>query len=110
MYIAYNIGHKGMSKKEGKKKHKQHLTGVLDIARSGVGYVIVEGIEKDILIKPHDINKAFHGDTVRVKVKEAHGNRVEGSIDEIVERKQTEFIGNIEVSENFAFFRPDTQK
>ena len=35
-----------MSKKEGKKKHKHELiTGVLDVARSGMGYVIAEGFE-----------------------------------------------------------------
>jgi len=100
-----------MSKKEGKKKHKHELiTGVLDVARSGMGYVVAEGFEKDIVIKRHEMNRAFHGDKVRVKIRDIKGKRIEGSIEEIVDRKQTEFIGDIEVNENFAFFKADSQR
>ncbi len=100
-----------MSKKTGKKKPAAVVKGTLEITRSGMGYVIVEGREKDLLVRPHDFNKALDGDIVRVKVKDSHGGkRVEGVIEEVVERKQTEFIGNIHVSENFAFFTPDSQK
>lgn len=99
-----------MSKKTGKKKPAPLVKGTLDITRSGMGYVIAEGRDKDVLVRPQDFNKAMHGDTVRVKIKESNGRRVEGVIAEVVERKQTEFIGNIEVSENFAFFKPDSQK
>ena len=101
-----------MSKKTGKKKPVPLVKGTLEITRSGMGYVIVEGREKDLLVRPQDFNKALDGDTVRVKVKDARGGgkRVEGVIEEVVERKQTEFIGNIKVSENFAFFTVDSQK
>ena len=101
-----------MSKKAGKKKHnKQHLvTGRLDITRSGIGYVIVEGVEKDVFIRPHDFGKAFHGDIVRISIKETRGKRLEGKVEEVVERKQIEFIGNIDINENFAFFTADSQK
>jgi ribonuclease R len=99
-----------MSKKTGKKRSPVLVKGKLEITRSGMGYVIVEGRDKDLLVKPQDFNKAMDGDTVRVKVKDTNGRRVEGVIEEIVERKQTEFIGNIQVHENFAFFTPDSQK
>src|SRR6185437_11755971 len=99
-----------MSKKSGKKKVAPLVKGVLEITRSGMGYVIVEGREKDLLVRPHDFNRGMDGDTVRVKIKDTNGTRVEGVIAEIVERKQTEFIGNIQVNENFAFFSPDSQK
>ncbi len=99
-----------MSKKTGKKKPAPSVKGKLDITRSGIGYVIVEGREKDLLVRPQDFNKAMHGDTVMVKLKGENGKRAEGVVEEVVERKQTEFIGNIEVHENFAFFRPDSQK
>jgi len=101
-------------KKDKKRKHdkgeKHLIKGVIDITRSGMGYVTVEGQDKDILIRPNDIKNAFHGDTVRVKVNDDYGKRMEGKVAEVVQRKQTEFIGNIEVSENFAFFRPDSQR
>ncbi|MBL0146350.1 MAG: ribonuclease R [Chitinophagaceae bacterium] len=95
-----------------KTTHTQLLKGVLDISRSGMGFVMVEGQEKDIKIKPNDFNRAFHGDTVRVQVdKHSVGNmRQEGKVVEVVERKQKEFIGNISVSKAFAFFTPDSEK
>jgi ribonuclease R len=99
-----------MSKKTGKKKPAPLVKGKLDITRSGMGYVIAEGREKDVLVRPQDFNKAMHGDTVMVKLKDSNGKRAEGAVEEVIERKQTEFIGNIEVHENFAFFNPDSQK
>ena len=99
-----------MSKKTGKKKQDALVKGVLDITRSGIGYVIAEGRDNDVLVKPNDFNKAMHGDTVMVRLKQSNGRRTEGVIEEIVERKQTEFIGDIDVKENFAFFKPDSQK
>lgn len=99
-----------MSKKTGKKKPLPLVKGILDITRSGMGYVIAEGRDKDVLVRPQDFNKALHGDTVRVKIKDSNGKRAEGVIEEVVSRKQTEFIGNIEVHDNFAFFKPDSQK
>ena len=89
-----------------KSSQVQVLKGRLDISRSGMGFVIVEGREKDIMIKPNDFGKAFHGDTVRVQVAKdaAKGRRVEGKVMDVAERKQTEFIGNVEVNKNIAFF------
>jgi len=99
-----------MSKKTGKKKPTPSVKGKLEITRSGMGYVIVEGREKDLLVRPQDFNKAMDGDIVRVKIKDTNGKRVEGVIEQVLERKQSEFIGNINVSENFAFFIPDSPK
>ena len=99
-----------MSKKTGRKKPSPLVKGVLDITRSGIGYVIAEGRDKDVLVRPNDFNRAMHGDTVRVKLKESNGRRSEGVIEDVVERKQIEFIGDIEVHENFAFFKADSQK
>ena len=99
-----------MSKKTGKKKAAHSIQGTLDITRSGMGYVIAEGRDQDVLVRPHDFNKAMHGDTVRVKIKEGNGKRAEGVVEDVLVRKQTEFIGNIEISEHFAFFKPDSDK
>ena len=99
-----------MSKKTGKKKQDPLVKGVLDITRSGIGYVIAEGRDNDVLVRPNDFNKAMHGDTVRVKLKQSNGRRIEGVVEEVVERKQTEFIGDIQVNENFAFFKANSQK
>ena len=58
-----------MAKKTQKhKKEKSHnsYVGLLDITRSGMGYVVVEGLQKDILVRPSDFNRAFHGDKVKI--------------------------------------------
>ncbi|MBS1735981.1 MAG: ribonuclease R [Bacteroidetes bacterium] len=99
-----------MSKKTGKKKPVPLLKGVLDITRSGMGYLVAEGREEDVLIRPQDFNRAMDGDTVRVKLKEHKHKRAEGEVSEIISRKQTEFIGSMDVSDSFAFFKPDSQK
>jgi ribonuclease R len=94
------------SKKAGKKKERQldEYKGVIEITRSGMGFVIVPGLETDILVKPNDFNTALHGDTVRVRVNpERGGRRMQGVVTEVLERKQTEFVGRIEMSKGFAF-------
>ncbi|HNU89220.1 MAG TPA: ribonuclease R [Ferruginibacter sp.] len=106
-----------MSKNKRNKDKKRSsqveiIKGRLDISRSGMGFVIADGVEKDIMVRPNDFNRAFHGDLVRVQVNKglSKDKRAEGKITEVVERKQTEFIGNIQKSKNFAFFIPATEK
>jgi len=96
------------SKKTKKKNPTADFKGTLDIARSGIGYVIVEGQPKDILVRPSDFNTAFHGDTVNVEVTSSKTNgRIEGRITEVISRKQTEFIGHIEIGKQQVFFVAD---
>ena len=104
------------TKKKEKGKHKApsagHYKGVLDITRSGIGYVMVENLENDILVRPADFNTALHGDTVRVAVggDGKQNKRLLGKVMEVVKRKQTEFLGRIEMGNGFAFFVPDSSK
>lgn len=96
--------------KEG--NHKNILKGKLDISRSGMGFVIVEGLEKDIMVKPNDFGKAFRGDTVRVQIPKHQipGKRVEGKIVDVAERVQKEFTGSMHISGKTAFFMPSGEK
>ncbi len=122
-----------MGRKDSKKKKKDKqsqrqkssydpaLKGVLDISRSGTGFVVVENMPIDIMVRPGDFGSAMHGDTVRVRVKESKSKdkRQKGVIVEVLQRKQTEFIGTLEMkkpnpgepaSRGFAFFIPDNDK
>jgi len=98
--------------KQGKMKmHTSEKIGTLDVTRSGIGYVIVENQDKDIFVRPQDFNHALHGDRVSVKVNRYNSSgRMEGEITAVVERKQTEFIGRLELSAEFGFFIPDKAK
>jgi ribonuclease R len=100
----------GKKSKEKRIQSEETYTGTLDITRSGMGFVIVENLQKDILVRPTDLNKAFHGDRVKVSVTRERGARSEGQVIEVLERKQTEFIGRIEVNRDFAFFIPETAR
>ncbi|MEY2596260.1 MAG: hypothetical protein RI965_1532 [Bacteroidota bacterium] len=107
-----------MPRKEKKKRNKEYkrqptlYKGRLEITRSGMGFVVVEGLEKDVIIRPNDFNKAFHGDLVRVEVTkgDAKSGRMQGVIVQVIERKQKQFVGVVEVNRDFAFFIPDTTK
>ncbi|MBL7764037.1 MAG: ribonuclease R, partial [Chitinophagaceae bacterium] len=102
------MGRKNASKKKKEKKHvtERDLKGVLDITRSGMGFVKVQDVEVDILVRPGDFNTALHGDIVRVRVnKFAEGKkRMQGVITEVIQRKRTEFIGTLQMNKGFAFF------
>ncbi len=107
-----------MSKKKSKQKQKQKSTaaqvlkGKLEITRSGMGYVVIDNGTGDVLVRPGDFMNALNGDIVRVKVIKENGRtgKKEGKITEVVTRRQTEFIGQLQLSTNFAFFVPDTDK
>ena len=94
------------SKKPGKKRQRDfdEYKGVLEITRSGMGFVVVPGLETDILVRPNDFNTALHGDTVRVEVNpEKTGRRLQGAVIDVLERKQLEFVGRLEMNKGFAF-------
>ncbi len=105
-------------KNKKKKKDKAEAqsadlyTGRLDVTRSGMGFVIVEGRDQDILVRPGDFNTALHGDTVRLRVvnNSARSGRWQGEVVEVTSRKQLEFLGHIEISASFAFFVADSDK
>ncbi len=101
-----------------KKKNKQAApdskvyTGKLEITRGGMGFVVVEGMDKDIMVKPDHLFTALNGDEVTVETRGFGNNnkRIEGIITDVVRRKQSEFSGRVEVHPHFAFVVPDSDK
>lgn len=71
-----------------------------------MGFVIVEDMDQDVMVKPNNTGKAFHGDTVLVEFEKPNGiaRRIEGRVVDVLERKQTEFLGHIEMTKSLAFF------
>ncbi|HVY75063.1 MAG TPA: hypothetical protein VG890_09550, partial [Puia sp.] len=94
------MGHKRNDKK--KKKQTDHLyRGVLEVTRSGMGFVISKSFGQDILVRPNDFNTAMHGDTVLVRITRGQPGmgRVQGEVEAVVERKQTDFAGHLEMGD-----------
>lgn len=93
----------------GKTIHK----GILEVTRSGLGYVIVEGLDKDVIVKRENLRHALNGDEVTVEVftrGKKFGARPEGVIVDIIRRKQSEFSGTLEVHKHYAFLIPDSER
>jgi ribonuclease R len=100
-------------KKPGKKRQRDfnQYKGTLEVTRSGMGFVVVTGLETDILVRPNDFNTAMHGDTVRVSVDpDKSGKRMQGTVVEVLERKQLEFVGKLQMNKGFAFFVSESDK
>lgn len=106
------MGLKNNKRKKEYKKEVQLYKGTFEITRSGIGFVVVAGLERDIIIRPNDFNKAFHGDLVRVEITKGdiRVGRLQGKIVQVVERKQKQFVGIVEVNKDFAFFIPISDK
>jgi ribonuclease R len=106
---------KQKNKKHGTTKNTQKslvVTGVLEITRSGLGYVVVNNGNGDVLVRQGNFDTALHGDTVSVKIikESATTKKKEGRIVDVIARRQTECVGHLQLSTNFAFFIPDTER
>ncbi|GKV69937.1 ribonuclease R [Sporosarcina sp. NCCP-2716] len=78
----------------------------------GFGFVTpeTEGMD-DIFIPPTEVNSAMNGDIVLVRVSSSsHGDRREGSIIRIAERKTTKVVGTYQDNRGFGFVIPDDKK
>jgi len=103
-----------MAKSKPPRKKRTIITtvkrGRIEFTKSGLAFVIVEGSEKDIMIKHGHSGNALDGDEVRVKLLETKKKgRQEGAVTEVITRKQTEFSGRVKVQNHFAFLIPDKQ-
>ncbi|RYY60684.1 MAG: VacB/RNase II family 3'-5' exoribonuclease, partial [Chitinophagaceae bacterium] len=95
-------GQRGGRPGGGSRTHSESdtYTGKLEVTRSGMGFVVVEGLDVDILVRPNDFNSALHGDKVRVAANPGHeGRRMQGTVVGVVERKQNEFIGTLHIND-----------
>lgn len=79
--------------------------GTVQITRSGMSFVIIEGQEKDIMVRQQNLNTALDGDEVAVSVIKQAKNRgrMEGVVTQIVTRKKSEFTGTLQVQVNKGF-------
>lgn len=97
-------------KKPGKdSSQKKTYKGTVDVTRSGMAFVAVEGLTTDILVKQKNLNTALDGDEVLVDVirQGRSMGRMEGHVTDVLKRKKTEFTGTIQLNKNFAFLVPE---
>ena len=88
------------------KGRKNYHVGELDLSGRGVGYIICEDFEEDVMIASNQFHKAFGGDTVKFYVYPSRGKkRKEAKIIEVVSRKRTQFVGTLHKKNGTLFVR-----
>lgn len=99
-------------------KDKNQAEGVIEIARNGHAYLIVESkkeFEGDLFIHKDNLGHALDGDKVNVSIvsdESGKGNGVQGIVNGIIKRKKIDFSGVVEISseKRHAFVRTSGQK
>ncbi|MEZ5042979.1 MAG: ribonuclease R [Saprospiraceae bacterium] len=82
--------------------------GKVDLTRTGAAYIIVPDLEHDIYVAAKHTKSAMHGDKVKVKAWLRHDRRkMEGEIEEILERARESFIGTIHLFPKHAIVTTD---
>jgi ribonuclease R len=113
--ILENLAKTGTIKEVNRGKFRYNgstntIEGVLEFTPRGAAYLLVENQDEDIYINPKNTQYAIHGDRVKVKTINSSGRRQEGKVVEIVAREREFVVGQISVSERFAFLRPDNMR
>ncbi|MGB0429574.1 MAG: ribonuclease R [Bacteroidia bacterium] len=90
---------------------KKALTGTLDMARTGVGFVMSDQFDQDIFIPAKHLKDALPGDTVEVNItKKGNNRRPEGTIEKVVKRARDLYVCTLQMHEKFAFGLPANKK
>ena len=85
-----------------------YATGKIDMTKSGSAYLISPDRDVDIFIQQSRLNRALHGDEVKVyMLAKRRDSEPQAEVVEIIKRNKTTFVGVVEVSPNFAFLIAD---
>lgn len=96
----------------GVPERMNHIRGKFIGHAKGFGFVApdIEGMD-DVFIPPHEVNGAMNGDIVLVRVSgDSSGDRREGAITRVAERKTTKVVGMYQDNKGFGFVVPDDKK
>ncbi|RMG87471.1 MAG: ribonuclease R, partial [Bacteroidetes bacterium] len=104
----YKLALRSGGGKNGRRKANSLVEGVVDMTRSGSGYIVVEGVEQDIFVSQKNMKSALHGDRVLVSVWIPRGRRKpEGEVVKILERASEQFMGTLWMHRRGAVVVPD---
>ncbi|MDR0953806.1 MAG: ribonuclease R [Rikenellaceae bacterium] len=109
--------HEGQVEQLGNGKYKfrtgggEALQGIVDMTSSGTLYVMIEGMDKDVMVEAKNSGHALNGDLVKVlPIRTRRNGQIEGEVVEIVKPSDKKYVGRIEISKQFAFVRIDNKK
>ncbi len=87
--------------------------GRVDHVNSQYGYVIIEELTEDIMVRTPELGGAWDGDRVRIQVNpgfKKRDGRKTGRVVEIIDRKATDFVGKLDLSGTYGFVIPNNKK
>jgi ribonuclease R len=102
--------------KSGKKgryqstQQRDEAEGTIDIIASGAGYVRLGPGKEDVYVHGRDVGMALHGDKVEVRISGSRGDKLEGKVLRVLERRRTEFVGVVHRYEGRLILVSDDQK
>ena len=88
------------------------VSGIIDINKSGHGYVKPDTDLDEIFIHRKNRLNTLHKDLVSVRIVKTKKNMLEGRVEHVLKRTNTKFIGKIKIKEGNenAFFIPNNRK
>ena len=73
------------------------VEGTVSANRAGYGFLRVEGFKDSVFLSPPQMRGVMHGDRLRVKVSRDATERWSGTVEEVLSRGVTAFLGTVEV-------------
>lgn len=94
------------------KERAGYVNGTIDMTQHGYAFLGSDELEQDVFIARSNLGRALDGDLVKVHIypKKKNDNRLSGEVIEIIERARETFVGIVEISKNYAFLLPDSNK
>lgn len=81
-------------------------TAKLETARDGRAWVQLEELGQEVPIDTREPLKAFHGDIVRIKIKDRKKGKIEAKLVEVLKPARVQFVGTIDHKGRTAFLVP----
>lgn len=103
------LGKKGRYISSGENS-TESVEGTIDIITSGAGYVRLGVGKDDIYVNERNVGTAMHGDKVLIKISGGRGNRIEGKVLKVLERRRSEYVGTIHQKDGRMVLVADDQK
>jgi len=73
------------------------VEGIVSANRAGYGFLRVEGFRESIFLPPPQMRGVMHGDRLRVRVSRDADERWSGTVEQVLERGVTAFLGTVEI-------------
>ncbi len=73
------------------------VEGTVSANRAGYGFLRVEGLKDSVFLPPPEMRGVMHGDRLRVKLTRDASGRWSGTVEQVLERGVSSFLGTVEV-------------